>query len=80
MLPEERVPLSERLRRRPGVRTPMMILGITMCVIYIALGSYLLLNKSFLPNIPTDLRNIFAVMVLVYGIYRGWRIYADFRQ
>ncbi|MBK8555345.1 MAG: hypothetical protein IPL65_06010 [Lewinellaceae bacterium] len=79
MLPEERESTAERLRHRSGIKTPMMILGVTMTLFYIGLGCYILLNKDFLGNIPADLRKVFAIMILVYGAYRGYRLYADHR-
>jgi hypothetical protein len=71
---------DERIRNRPNFRTPLLILGIAMTFFYIVLGSLLLLKKDFLPTIPDTFRNIFAVMILVYGSYRGWRVYADLKQ
>lgn len=56
----------------------MLILGATMTLAYLGLGSFLLLDPTFLPQIPADFRNIFATLLLVYGFYRGWRIYADY--
>jgi len=69
---------DERLRNRRSIWNPMLILGFTMTIVYLGLGAYLFLDKTFLPNIPTEFRNIFAVMLLVYGSYRGWRLYADY--
>jgi len=71
---------DERIRKRQNFRNPMIILGATMTILYIGLGALLLLQESFLPKIPADFRNIFAVMVLVYGTYRGWRVYADYNK
>lgn len=68
---------DERIRKRRHFRTPLLILGVTMTLFYLGLGAWLLLDKSFLVGIPVEFRNIFAVMVLVYGTYRGWRLYAD---
>lgn len=68
---------DERIRKGRPFRTPLLILGIFMTLFYLGLGAWLLLDKSFLPGIPVEFRNIFAIMVLVYGTYRGWRLYAD---
>ncbi len=57
---------------------PLLILGISMTVFYIGLGTWLLADKSFLSGIPTDFRDIFAIMILLYGSYRGWRVYTDY--
>lgn len=69
---------DERIRNRRTFRNPMLFLGLTMTVFYIGLGAYLLLDPSFLPRIPSEFRNIFAIMLSIYGAYRGWRVYSDF--
>lgn len=69
---------NERIRNRGNVRVPMLLLGLTMTAFYIVLGAWLLLDKTFLAYIPAEFRNIFAIMLLVYGTYRGWRVYADY--
>ena len=71
---------DERIRKRRAFRNPMFIIGAAMTVFYFVLGTLLLVNTQFLPNIPEDFRQIFAVMVLVYGGYRGWRAYMDYRR
>lgn len=68
---------DERIRNRKNFRMPLIIFGLSMTAFYLILGTWLLLDKNFLPAIPSEFRNIFAVMVLVYGTYRGWRTYAD---
>jgi hypothetical protein len=65
------------IRNRNAARMPMLILGFSMTAFYVVLGSWILLDKTFLAYIPAEFRNIFAGMLLVYGIYRGWRVYAD---
>lgn len=69
---------DERLRSRRSIWSPIILAGFVMTAIYLGLGAYLFLDKSFLPNIPPEFRNIFAIMLLVYGSYRGWRLYADY--
>ncbi|MBK9335215.1 MAG: hypothetical protein IPM98_00995 [Lewinellaceae bacterium] len=67
-----------REQRTRFARTPMLVLGFTMTIVYLALGAVLLLDKSLFPGIPGEFRNIFAGMLLVYGLYRGWRVYSDY--
>ena len=55
----------------------MLIMGFVMTLFYFVLGCWLLLDKTALPGIPEDFRKIFAAMVLLYGTYRGWRVWAD---
>lgn len=69
---------DDRIRKRLTFRRPLFFLGLLMTLFYMVLGSWLLADKSFLPGIPVEFRNIFAVLVLVYGTYRGWRVYADY--
>lgn len=68
---------NERLRNRSSLRSPMLLFGIAMTLFYLGIGAYLLIDTSFLPGIPPGFRNIFAALLLIYGIYRGYRIYAD---
>ncbi|MFN0215606.1 MAG: hypothetical protein ACKVT2_15220 [Saprospiraceae bacterium] len=67
---------DERIRNK--ARLPMLILGLSMTTFYVVLGSWLLLDQAFLSYIPTEFRNIFAIMLIIYGTYRGWRVYSDF--
>jgi hypothetical protein len=66
---------NDRVRGR--IRTPLHFIGIAMTVIYLALGAYILFIPGSLPRIPADYRTIFASMLIIYGLYRGWRTYAD---
>ncbi len=71
---------DERVRRHKRMRQPMFFLGIAMTLAYLALGAYLLWDKSNFGGIQPELLNIFAGLLIVYGVYRGWRIYTDFVQ
>lgn len=73
-----RMSTDDRLRNRRTIRNPLLLLGFFMTLVYLGLGAWLFIDKSFLPGLPPDFRNIFAVMLLAYGGYRGWRLYADF--
>lgn len=68
---------DQRIRRKIGLKSVMFLIGVIMILFYLILGSWLLLDKSFLPNFTGDFRYIFAGMLLVYGVYRSWRWYAD---
>ena len=71
---------DERIRQHKKLRQPMFILGITMTIIYVLLGAYLLLDKRYFQGMEPEFLNIFAVLLLIYGFYRGWRVYNDFKQ
>jgi len=69
---------DERIRKRPNLRMPLVIMGAAMAIFFVCFGAYLLIDKSFLRHIPVEFRNIFAVMVLIYGVFRGWRVYSEY--
>ncbi|GEM_PF-513246 len=69
---------DDRIRNRRAFRNPILIVGSVMTFFYLCLGTALLAFPNFLPNIPTDFRTIFAGMLMVYGAYRGWRVYVDY--
>jgi hypothetical protein len=70
---------DERLRKAGGIRRPVILLGTVFTIFYIALGLFILFDKQNRLHIPVDFKNIFAGMLLVYGIYRGWRVWSDNR-
>ncbi|HNL38602.1 MAG TPA: hypothetical protein PKL15_01495 [Saprospiraceae bacterium] len=70
---------DDRIRKKQGpFRTSMLILGISMTLFFIGFGLWLLLVPGAVPDLPAEYRNIFGVTVVVYGLYRGWRVYADY--
>lgn len=69
---------DDRIRNRRNFRSPMLILGIALTLFYLVLGTWLLADKNFLAGIPVEFRNIFAITVLIYGVFRGWRVYNDY--
>lgn len=69
---------DDRIRKRRTLRTPFVIMGVAMTIFFIGFGVYLLLDKNFLPHISAEFRNIFAVVVIIYGAFRGWRVYSEY--
>jgi len=69
---------DDRIRKQRNFRNPMLILGLAMTITYFILGIVLLMQKAFLPGIPKEFRNILAGLLIVYGIFRGWRVYKDY--
>jgi hypothetical protein len=69
---------DERIRTRRTFKSPMMVLGLVMTVIYLCLGAYLFFKKGILTGIAPEFQNAFAILLMVYGVYRGWRVYADY--
>jgi hypothetical protein len=68
---------DDRIRKRRSLRNPLIIMGFGMAIFFVCFGAYLLLDKTYLAHIPIEFRNIFAVMVLLYGVFRGWRVYSE---
>lgn len=73
---------DERVRRHKKTRQPLFFLGITMTLVYVFLGLFLLADKQSFAGtgLSAELLNIFAVLLIGYGAYRGWRVYKDFAQ
>ena len=69
---------SDRIRRSRSVTNPMKWFGMVMSGFYLVAGLFILFDKKYVVGIPPDLKNIFAILLLIYGIYRGWRVYMDY--
>lgn len=69
---------DERIRNRRSFRNPMLLFGVVMIIFYFSFGIYMLASPGALPGIPVEFLHIFAALLLVYGTYRGWRIYKDY--
>ena len=54
----------------------MVIFSLLMVVLYIGIGIYLLVSKSF-DYIPMHIKGIFAVFFIMYGVFRFVRIYPN---
>ena len=66
---------DKRIRRR--IRTPLIITGLVMILFYFGMGGYILFNRAFLPGIPDQFRSVFGGLLMIYGLYRSWRLYED---
>jgi cytochrome c biogenesis protein CcdA len=53
-------------------------LGIIIPFCYIALGFALLLTDIF-PNLDEKKMNIFGIIIILYGIFRVYKLYLKFR-
>ncbi|MBN8684645.1 MAG: hypothetical protein J0L99_18485 [Chitinophagales bacterium] len=69
---------DQRIRSRKAFRQPMAVIGICMTVFYIGFGSFLLLYPNLISAYPAFIQQLFAAMLLVYGVFRGWRVYNDY--
>lgn len=68
---------NDRIRNSRRFRSPMLIIGITMTSVFVVMGCLLLFVKGFLPEVTGPSRNIFGGVLIIYGVYRGWRVYDD---
>ncbi len=66
---------DDRIRRR--IRLPLLITGCIMILFYLGMGGYIFFNRDFLPKIPDQFRSIFSGLLVLYGVYRTWRLYED---
>ena len=71
-------PTSERIRRGDSVNNPVRWVKILMAVIYLCVGLYFIFfEKTMNEGLYLQLRYLFGGLAIVYGLYRGWRAYAD---
>jgi hypothetical protein len=71
---------DERIRNDRNYRRSMILMGGIMTLFYLTLGSLLLLRIVILPADLIQFQNIFAALLLIYGGYRGYRLYIDHIQ
>jgi hypothetical protein len=57
----------------PGIVS--MSFGIIMVVLYITLGTTIIFNAAQIPNFPPSYAQVFGVMLIFYGIFRGYKVY-----
>jgi hypothetical protein len=58
---------------------PLDIFGIFMVVIYIVAGLYIIFGRTFY-YVPSEIRTIFGIFLILYGIFRGARIYINLKN
>jgi hypothetical protein len=59
----------------PGIVS--MSFGIVMVVLYITLGTTIIFKAAHIPNIPPAYAQIFGIMLIFYGIFRGYKVYRN---
>jgi hypothetical protein len=66
-------------RQKPGVPGIVsMSFGIVMVVLYIALGTTIIFKATQIPNVPPSYAQIFGIMLIFYGIFRGYKVYRKY--
>jgi hypothetical protein len=49
-----------------------------MVVLYIGLGTTIIFKAAQVPNVPPLYAQIFGVLLIVYGIFRGYNAYQKY--
>jgi hypothetical protein len=57
------------------METIMKYLGMVMAVLYLIIGIVVLQNDSRLFRLPESYSLIFGIVLILYGLFRGYRIY-----
>ncbi len=70
--------MSTNDRNRATIRSTMLLMGLLMIILFIGLGAYILFNPAFAKVINGQYRPLFGGMLILYGLYRSWRIYVDY--
>ncbi len=71
-------PTSERIRRGDSVNNPVRWVKVLLALTYIGVGVYFLFfEKTMNEGFYLQFRYIFGILAIVYGIFRGWRAYAE---
>ena len=60
----------------PGVMT---IIGYAVAALFVAFGLYILFSPQMV-YVPKEFRNIFGIVVIGYGLFRGVIIYQKSRE
>jgi hypothetical protein len=53
----------------------MKYMGLVMAVLYLTLGVIVLNGSNRLFNLPRSYALIFGITLILYGLFRGYRIY-----
>ncbi len=57
----------------------MTIVGFAVAALFVAFGLYVLFSKQ-MGYVPKEFRNIFGIVVVGYGVFRGVIIYQKSRE
>ena len=58
----------------------MMVVGVMMTLVYLGLAAFIFLYGDRFTAIPKEFKPVFASILLMYGIFRGWKVYQKFFQ
>jgi hypothetical protein len=59
---------------------PMMYVSILMTIVYFCLAAFVFFSKTILPGIDPAMKNVFASVILMYGLFRAWKTYDTYFQ
>jgi amino acid permease len=60
------------------VRTGFMIVSIIMTIVYLCLAGYMFVRGDQFINMPAEFTKVFAAILLMYGLFRGWKTYETY--
>ena len=58
-----------------AAKTIFAVFAGLMVLVYCAMGLYLVLKKNLVPNIGPELNIALGVMLIVYAVFRGLRLF-----
>lgn len=61
-------------RNTAALQTVMKFVGMLMALVYVALGTFMIISGTSSFNIPTRYAVPFGVLLVAYGTFRGYRI------
>lgn len=56
----------------------MKLIGIIMSLVYVIAGALVITNSSALFNVPTSYAFAVGSLLVVYGLFRGYRVYTKY--
>jgi len=58
----------------------LTLFSIVMVACYLTMGVIVLTASWFSQSIPANYRYALGIMLIVYGLFRGWRIYSTSKE
>jgi hypothetical protein len=67
---------DQRERRKLAVADQVSkIFGFIMVVLYLVLGTTIILQAHRMSNIPENTARMFGVVLILYGLFRAYKVY-----
>lgn len=69
--------IRDRLKNDKIYNSTMLFYAGFMTLFYVFAGGYLIYRKQLLVGIPYSVQTVLGVMMILYGLFRGYRIFND---